>query len=50
MPESETANETRDSRAANGSGKHRGQAAGTEDPRQDARGRHRRPEGRSEPG
>ena len=50
MPEPETGNETRSSRTPDGSGKHRGQAAGTEDPRQDAHGRHRRPDGRSEPG
>lgn len=45
-----TGNETHGSRTPDGSGRHRGRAAGAEDSRQDAHGRHRRPDGRNEPG
>lgn len=43
MSETQAGTETPSSQASGGSGKHRGPAAGSEDPGQHARGRHRRP-------
>lgn len=50
MSESETGTETHGGQTSDGSGRHRGRAAGTEDSRRDAHGRHRRPDGRNERG
>ncbi|SCK41057.1 hypothetical protein [Streptomyces sp. WMMB 322] len=50
MSETQTGTETRNSQApTDGSGKHRGQAAGAEETGRRAQGRHRRPPQQSEP-
>jgi hypothetical protein len=48
MSEHQTGTETHSSQTSDGSGRHRGQAAGAEESRQDAHGRHRRPNGQNE--
>lgn len=48
MPETRTGTETHSRQTSNGPGRHRGQADAAEESRQDAHGRHRRPNGQSE--